>query len=201
MLNSNFAILGALCAFIFNFTYVVDTFKGRTQPNRVTWVLWTLAPMIAFAAEIMQGVGVASILTFAVGFGPLLVVLASLLNKKAYWHLTKFDVFCGSLSVLAIILWLITGKGDVAIIFSILADFLAALPTIIKAYKNPETESYLTYFGASVGGIITLLTVTNWTFSNYAFDVYIMLNMGLIGLLVALPKFRLVLKIRPRQAR
>lgn len=82
MLNENFVILGAVIAAIGSLSYLIDTIKGKAKPNRVTFFLWTLAPMIAFAAEIKQGVGMQSLITFMVGFSPLLIFLASFTNKK-----------------------------------------------------------------------------------------------------------------------
>lgn len=201
MLNPHFAILAALFPFVFNIGYVVDTFKGKAKPNRVSWLLWMLAPGIAFAAELSQGVGLQSLLTFAVGFGPLLVLIASFVNRKSFWRVTRFDLICGAFSVLALIAWLLTGKGNLAIILSIVADLLAALPTLVKAYKNPETESYNTYLGASIGAIITLFTFRYWTFANYAFPVYIAITMGLIVVLVIAPDLRLKKLTRVRPAR
>ena len=80
------------------------------------------------------------------GFLPLLIFLSSFVNKNSYWKLKKLDYICLALAVLALILWKITNNPLLAIIFSILADFFAALPLIIKIYKFPETETISAYF-------------------------------------------------------
>jgi len=51
-----------------------------------------------------------------------------------------FDLICGILSLVGLVLWMITKVGNVAIFFSIVADGLAAVPTLVKAYKYPDTE-------------------------------------------------------------
>ena len=79
-------------------------------------MLWALAPMIAFAAEVAQGVGLNAVLTLAVGFGPLMVVVASFLDPKAYARVTPFDAGCGVLSLAALGAWAVTGRGNVAIL-------------------------------------------------------------------------------------
>ncbi len=134
MISVNFVILGALLNLIGCFNYIIGTLKGTTKPNRVTWFLWALAPMIAFTVMINDGVGLLALMTFMVGFGPLLIFIASFVNKKAYWNITKFDIICGVLSLAAIALWVITGSGLTAIIFSIMADLLAGLPTLYFSY-------------------------------------------------------------------
>jgi hypothetical protein len=166
----------------------MDTLSGKVKPDKVTWLLWSLAPMIAFAAEIQKGVGIQSLLTFMIGFNPLIIFITSFLNKKTPWKLGKFDIICGILSLSGIFIWVITKEATLAIIVSIIADALAAFPTIIKSYKAPQTENYLTYFTSVLSATIVLLTITTWDLAHYGFPVYILL---MNSLLVFLIKFRI----------
>jgi hypothetical protein len=162
MINENFIYVGVLLTSIATISYLIDTLKGKVKPNRVSFFLWALAPMIAFFSEIKQGVGIQSLLTFFVGFWSVVIFLASFANKKAYWQITRFDIVCGVLSLFGLILWLVTKVGNVAIIFSIMADGLAALPTIRKSFHFPETENVWPYFAGVIYSAITLLTIKNW---------------------------------------
>lgn len=191
MLDPKFVILGALLNLVGSTTYVWETLKGRTKPNRVTWFLWALAPLIAFAAELGEGVGIQALMTFMVGFGPLLIFLASFVNRKSYWKITTFDVVCGCMSLIALGLWAITQSGNLAIVFSIFADGLAAVPTVIKSYRDPQTENSTVFLLGAISAVITLLTITSWTFAHYAFPLYILLICLLLFTLIKFPKFRL----------
>lgn len=192
MIDPRFAILGALIILTGNAAYARDTVRGNTQPNRVSWTLWALAPMIAFAAEVAQGVGLNAVLTLAVGFGPLMVVAASFLDPKAYARVTPFDWGCGALSLAALGAWAATGRGNVAILLSVLADFLAAIPTIRKAYLHPETEHAAAFLSGVAGAAITLLTIKpeDWGFASVAFPAYILLDSALISSLILVPRSR-----------
>jgi hypothetical protein len=90
MLSQNFVVLGATIAVVGSLSYLIDTLRGKVKPNRVAYLLWSVAPLIAFFAEINQGVGLQSLMTFIVGFMPLIVFVASFFNKKAEWKLTRF---------------------------------------------------------------------------------------------------------------
>lgn len=173
MLNPNFVLIGVFAQAVGGFSYLVDTVKGKIQPNRVSWFLWALAPMIAFAAEIKQGVGIQSLTTFIVGFVPLCIFIASFVNKKAEWKLRKLDFICGTLSLLGLILWYVTKVGNIAILFSILADGLAYIPTIVKSYHHPESENIKVYFLGLLNPVIALLTIKIWNFQTYGFPLYI----------------------------
>lgn len=184
MLNDNFVYLALLISFIGIIPYTIDTIKGKVKPNRVTWFLWSFVPFIAFISQIKQGVGIQSLFTFMTAFTPAIVFLASFFNKKAYWKIGRLDITCGILSILGVILWQLTSIANLAIFFSIMADFLAALPTVVKSWFEPETENYIPYLTAAISALITILTIKIWNFETGAFSIYILFMMTLIGILV-----------------
>ncbi|MBI3619990.1 hypothetical protein HY214_02490 [Candidatus Roizmanbacteria bacterium] len=193
MLNENFVILAALINLLGAASYIKNTIKGKVKPNRVSWGLWTAAAMIAFLAELAQGVGILSLATFMVGFGPLLIFLASFVNKKSYWKISTFDKWCGALSVVGLVLWYITKVGNIAIAFSIFADLMAGIPTLVKSYKYPETENWIAYMFSIISISIALLTIKTWTFPSYGFPLYILIFDSTAFLLI---KFKLGKRIK-----
>lgn len=173
MLDQNFVFVGVLIGAIGSASYIIDTVKGKIQPNKISFGLWAVAPLIAFFAELNQHVGIQSLLTLSVGVFPLLIFLASFMNKKAYWKISTFDLVCGLLSLVGLLLWYLTKVGNWAIFFSILADAFACVPTITKAYRFPETESALPWLADSSNGLFTLLTIQNWNFATASYPFYI----------------------------
>ena len=164
--------------------YIKDTLKGTTKPNRVTYLLWSIAPMIASGAALVSGVRWAVLPVFMTGFGPFLVFLASFVNPNSYWKLRSYDYICGVFSVLALTLWGITSNPIIAIVFAIISDAFAGLPTLIKSWTNPETESGIAYFLAMLGTLTTFAAIKSWAFSEYGFASYIIFMDGLLTLAV-----------------
>lgn len=175
MINVHFVFLGAAISLVGSSLYARDTFRGLTQPNRVTWTLWFVAPMLAFAAELQQGVGLQSLMTFSVGLGPFIVLCASFANKNSVWKIGPFDLACGVASILGLLLWLLTSNNIVALASFMAADGLAGLPTLVKSWTNPETESANAYIGGFVNALLTLATVTKWTTAVVAFPLQIVI--------------------------
>ncbi|HSA83290.1 MAG TPA: hypothetical protein VLF20_00205 [Patescibacteria group bacterium] len=184
MIDEKFILISTLLFLLGGLEYLINTIKGKTKPNKVTWFLWTLAPLTAFFGQISQGVGLASLVAFSTGFMPLLIFIASFLNKQSEWKITRFDMICGALSITGLLLWMMTQVGNIAIIFGILADGLAALPTIVKSYKYPETESANIYGLSALNGFVTLLALKTWTFAYYGFPFYMFLSSLILYLLV-----------------
>jgi hypothetical protein len=192
VIDRHFAILGAVIAVAGSVGYALDTLRGRTQPNRVSWALWALAPLIAFAAELSEHVGLKSLLTFAVGLGPALVLVASFVDARAYARVTRLDIICGVLALAALAMWALTGRGNVAIAFSILTDLLAAIPTLEKARRAPASESPKAFIGGATGAALTLLTIRSqdWVFANFGFALYILLIDATLLVLILRPRVR-----------
>jgi hypothetical protein len=195
MLNSNFVIVGTLIGAAGSVAYLLNTVKGKVKPNRVSFLMWSIAPLIAFFAQINQGVGREALMTFSTGFLPFTVFIASFINKQSEWNLTRFDLICGVLSLVGLVLWMITKVGNVAIFFSIVADGIAAVPTIVKAYKYPDTEIAWPWIATVFGVMLTLLTLSTLTFANCGFIIYILVINILIYTLV---QFRLGEKLQPK---
>ncbi len=184
MISENFVWLALFLNFAATIYYVWETIKGRVKPNKVTWILWAVSPLIAFAAEVNQRVGIQSLLTFLIGFGPILIFIASFVNKRAYWKITRNDLICGALSLVGLALWYITRVGNLAIFFSITADVFASLPTVYKAYRYPETENFPAFLVGAISGLITLLTIKDWNFQTYAYPLIIFLVNSLIAIAI-----------------
>jgi hypothetical protein len=154
-----------------------DILKGKTKPNLVTWFLWALAPLIGTFLQLKAGAGLATLSVFLAGFFPLIVVALALIKHDGYWEITPFDVFCGIFSLVALVLWVVTKNTDISLLFAILADALAAVPTLVKSWKFPETETALGYMPGIFNSILALLVITKWEFSVYSFQIYfIILN-------------------------
>lgn len=173
MMLEYIVIFGAVCSLAGAVAYIRSMFRGNTKPNRVTWFMWLVAPFIAAAASLSQGFSWAVIPVLMSGLSPLMIFVASFFTKKAYWKTVSFDYICGAISALALILWYLTSNANIAIIFAIISDALAAVPTIVKAWKNPETESTWPYTIGMLSPLTSFLVASSWSFSELAFPIYL----------------------------
>jgi hypothetical protein len=166
-------IAGSVALFLGSLSYTRDTLRGVVQPNRATWLLWAISPIIGAVAAYVDGVRWAALPVLVAGLCPLMVFAASFVNKNAYWKLHRFDYLCAVFSVLALILWALTNDPLVAIVFAIASDGLASLPTITKAWTHPESESGAPYWTSALAALTSFTVITNWEFSEYGFPLYL----------------------------
>ena len=185
MLPDSFAIVGALIGSLGGFYYLYATITGHAQPNRVTWLLWGTFPMIIFVAQRVQGVEGQSWVSLVAGSTPLLIVAASLVNKQAYWKTEPRDYVLMAAAILGIVLWAVTDIPNLALLFALLADVLAAVPTLIKAYTHPASESWPAYAISAFGFGLSVLALQTYNFENAAFVVNVFLMNLALALLAA----------------
>ena len=167
--------IGAAVQLLGIFSYIKETLRGNTKPNKVTWLMWSVAPLIATFAALADGVGWSVLPVFIAGFGPLLVFIASFVNKNSHWELETFDYLCGFCSVLALVLWGITKEPVIAIVFAIASDGFAAIPTLVKSWKYPETETATAYTTGLFSALTSFTAIKIWNFSSYAFPAYLVI--------------------------
>lgn len=181
-------IIGAIASLIAITGYIKDTFKGETKPNRVTWLMWAIGPMIAFTASASQQFSWSLLPGFISGFGPLLVFISSFLNPRSYWRLKTIDYICGLLSLLALILWAVTRDINLAIVFSILSDGLAAFPTLLKAKSTPQSETVSPFIVGMLSGMAGIIIADQFIFSQIGFNIYLVIINFLLSSTIILNK-------------
>jgi hypothetical protein len=70
-----------------------------------------------------------------------------------------------------------------AILFLVLADFLASLPVIVKTWRYPETETGITYLLGIPIFLLNVPAIQVWNVENAAFQLYLFaLNLTLTAL-------------------
>lgn len=175
MIPENIIYITILISLLGYFFYFKDIFYGKVRPDLVTWFLWMLGPFISVFFQIKAGAGLSILPVFLAGFGPLVVIIVSLIRKNAHWKISQLDIICGTFALISLTLYFITHNLGISILFAIITDGLAAVPTIVKAWKFPGTESTAVYMVGVISNILGLLIIKDWIFTIYSFSLYIIL--------------------------
>jgi len=174
ILSASISILGSLA-------YIKDTIAGKSKPNKVSWLMWSIAPLIGTAAALSAGADIwATTRIFLSGFIPFTILIVSFFNPKSYWKLNKFDFTCGIFSLFAILIWFIADSPIIAILFVAIGDGFACLPTIVKAWKFPETETGVTFILSFIATLLIFPSITVWNIENSAFQIYLLIANAVI---------------------
>src|SRR3989344_1114112 len=152
-------------------SYVRGMVSGTTRPNIVSWFLWECALLIALAAQLSAGASWSAVILVTA-----LIVDGAVLCVAFFGYgYKKFgitDGVCLFLSLAAILLCALTDNPLVALVFAIFADATAYVPTMVKAFRDPFSETASTWLLSAVAGFLSILLASTADFANLAFPVY-----------------------------
>jgi hypothetical protein len=174
--------------------YVKDVLRGTTRPNIVSWSLWTLAVLITLAAQITAGASWPALILVGATVANVTVIVLALFGY-GYTKFGTVEWICLFLSLAALIFWRITEQPLVAIGFAITADCIAYIPTLVKTYKDPFSETAVYWLLLVVTDLMAIASTTLFNAANLAFPIYYAsINTVLFGLIIFGQRFKKALK-------
>ena len=183
-----FGIFSAVFTLIGAYYYLRSIHKKESNPHLLSWVGWTFITTIGAFAMLDSGSTWATIFIFANSASSMSVVLYSMYKKVGIWSTTIYDYIFFSLGILGIILWQLLNMPLVAIILSVLADLLFAIPTVIKVYRNPRSESANGWIPYCIAGIFGLLAIRSISLTETLYPFYIFFINFLILIIILFKK-------------
>ncbi|MCA9487718.1 MAG: hypothetical protein KC516_02035 [Nanoarchaeota archaeon] len=163
----------------------------------VTWVIFSLSSfVILFSSYSSGGLGLNLLAPFAGLIGSttimLLVLLKSKNRKVSFW-----DYLCGTLSIGALISWLVfledPERSKWVLVLSLVANFFGLIPAIRNAWIKPHTDRPYLWFVFGLGYGLMLLVIPNWNLEYSLLPSYMFL--GCIPVWLPLVIYRLNKKI------
>ncbi len=173
-------IIAGLISFGAIIPYIIDVLNGVARPNLASFVLWALLLAISVLAQISAGTSWSVLFIIGDFVGTSSIVILCLYGY-GYRKYGKTEWICTGLALLAIISWQITSQPLLAIIFAIIADVMAALPTVIKTYNDPSSETPTMWFLVAFAAILSIISTTVFNPVNLFFPIYLLIINGTIG--------------------
>ncbi|MFK7875102.1 MAG: hypothetical protein AB8B71_04895 [Paracoccaceae bacterium] len=170
------AALGT-CAYL---PYIRDTLQGRTQPQRASWLIWSVLCVIAFFVQLHEGATHSLWFAGAMVSGTLSVFLLSL-RYGTGGLLCRRDCTVLALAAGGLAAWYITETAAFALMITISISFLGGVITVAKAYKTPHTETFSKWFTSLGASVFALLSVQTYDPLLLAYPMYLLvLNSSIV---------------------
>lgn len=140
--------------------YIISILMGKTRPNRATWLIWTVIGGLLAVSYIAEGDFHTIWLPIGYFLGPFITALLSIRYGYAIW--TRLDTICIVAAALSLIPWILSNNAILTLIINVLIDSTGAIPTLVKTYKEPETEDFTAWLIFFIANTIQVIAVTNW---------------------------------------
>jgi len=172
-------ITSGLLAIVAVVPYIRDIIKKTTRPERASWLIWTVLGGIAFFSQLAKGATNSLWMTALSTLCVLTVFLLSLRHGEG--GLVKRDIIALLIAFLGIVLWYFTKDATIALLIVIGVDLSGSVLTIIKSYRDPESETLSTWILASISGLFGTLSVGSFSWVLLIYPLYILLaNMAVV---------------------
>ncbi len=156
-----FTAIGIVITFISYVPYFRDIFSGKTKPHAFTWLIWATLTGIAFFAQLIDGGGVGSIVLGLTALISVFIFVASL--KVGRKNIESVDWYFLAGSIVAIGLWFVTDDPLLSVILVTIIDAVAFAPTFRKAWKDPGSETTITFALSAVKFVFAILGLETYT--------------------------------------
>lgn len=181
--------LAVIIGFIGYVPYYRDIFKGKTKPHAFSWFGWVLLEGIGFFAQLSEGAGPGTWVTFASALLALGIAILSLRYGEKDIKIVDWIAFAGG--ILGIILWRITKNPLSAIILVVIADALLFVPTYRKAFHKPYEETFAEYFLSFIKWIFGVWAIQTYNLTTTLYPVTLILTNGLFALMLIIRRRQL----------
>jgi len=134
--------------------YTKSMLAGKAKPHRVTRFIVWLASVAGVLGILHSTNTPGKIFAFIFLTRATYLLVMSLIHGVG--GATKLDRYCLSLGIVALVSYVVTGNGSLAICLGILADVIGYVPTFVKTYHHPGSEDPLFF---TIEGVASLLGV------------------------------------------
>jgi hypothetical protein len=157
---------------------VLSTLKGKNRPNRATWIIWTAVGISLLASYAASGAR-ETVWVAAANLAAFVFVLA-LSFKYGVGGWTALDITCLTGAVLGFGLWWWFDSPLPTLYSGLFIDLVGAVPTIVKAWKEPESEDLLAWVMFCLANALNLLAIKHWSVTMASYPVYMVFITSLL---------------------
>ncbi len=167
-----FGIIAGLLSGVSYIPYLRDIFRKTTKPERASWLIWSVLTSIALFSLFAKGATNSLWQPAVESISVIVIFLLSL--KYGVGGTTRRDVFILIAAGIGLILWYYTHEAALALYITVTVDATGTIPTLIKAYQDPGSETFSTWVLVAIGGIFAMLSVgkLNLVLLSYPFYIF-----------------------------
>ncbi len=191
IMNSTQIIIGYIAgglALLQTIPYVISILRGHTKPERATFAIWSLVNILIVSSYIASGARETIWVGVAYMFASITIFLLSF--KYGMGGFKKFDIFCLLLAAVGVVGWLTTSNPVVALYLYIGIKTLGLMPTILKAYRYPNTENILAWTLSAFASTLNLFAISVWIPQIMAFPIYSFLGDSSLMIILLMANFQ-----------
>lgn len=166
--------------------YAIRTWQCKIRPNITSWSLWSLIGLSLLLTYKSSGAE-ANVWPAVFGFtNPTLITILAIIKKGEKTRFSALECCCIAISIASLGMWLWLRNNQplaqCALYVALVADSVAAIPTIAFVLKHPDKDRPFAWGMFALAYILVLFAVPEHTVANDSLPIYMFLASGWITL-------------------
>lgn len=173
--------------------YAIRTYQGKIRPNLTSWGIWAILGLALLLTYKSSG-ATSNVWPAVFGFtNPCLITLLAFWKGERKWPNT-LEVTCLIVGLASIILWYFAKEtktlSQYVLYVAIMADAVAAIPTIVFVWKEPCGDRPFAWAMFGVGYGLAIFAIEEYSFANYVLPVYMFVGATSIATILIIYRVR-----------
>jgi hypothetical protein len=162
--------------------YVRDTLRGSTRPHRGTWLIWGVLAVVVCFSQYADGASWSLIMAAVQAVLTTGIFMLSI--RRGEGGVSPVELLMIGIASAGVVGWIVADEPLVATACVVAADLLGAAMMVPKTYRDPESETLVTFAFASLGGALAAGAVGSVDLSLLLYPAYYCVVNGAIALLI-----------------
>jgi hypothetical protein len=162
--------------------YVRDTLRGSTRPHRGTWLIWGVLAVVVCLSQGADGASWSLIL--AASQAVLTSVIFVLAIRRGQGGASATELVMIAVAGAGVIGWILADEPIVATACVVAADLIGTAMMMPKTYRDPESETLVTFALASLAGALAAGAVGVLDVSLLLYPIYYCVANAAVALVI-----------------
>jgi hypothetical protein len=137
--------------------YIRSVLNGKTKPDRLGWLVFTIMNGMVFFAQVFSGGRSSTLVSLAFFVFSLTVFLLTFI--KGTTSSTQTTKLLFAFALITMIIWALTRNNDIAIWLTVLIDLFATAIIILKTRRHPGTENVESWAIGTLAYVFSCITL------------------------------------------
>jgi hypothetical protein len=162
--------------------YVRDTLRGSTRPHRGTWLIWGVLAVVVCLSQRADGASWSLVL--AASQALLTSVIFVLAIRRGQGGASATELVMIAVAGAGVIGWILADEPIVATACVVAADLIGTAMMMPKTYRDPESETLVTFALASLAGALAAGAVGVLDVSLLLYPIYYCVANAAVALVI-----------------
>jgi hypothetical protein len=177
-----FGVLAGVVGVVDTVPYVRDIVRGTTRPHRGTWFIWGMLAIVVCVSQRADGASWSLVMAGTQAVVASFIFLLAI--RRGEGGLSATDGILIGIAAGGMAAWVLVDEPLVATTCVIAADLIAAAMMVPKVYRDPGSETLMTFALAGAGGALAAGAVGAVDASLLCYPIYYCLVNWALALLI-----------------